>query len=62
MGADVAVVESYVAHSAMDNIKITLETLYDMLRNEKKKEDLQKLDRFFFDVVDICGKSKRSWK
>ena len=52
MGADVAVVESYVAHSAMDNIKITLETLYDMLRNEKKKEDLQKLDQaFFFDVV-----------
>ena len=38
--------------SAMDNIKITLETLYDFLRNEKKKEDLQKLDQaFFFDVV-----------
>ncbi len=52
MGADVAIVESYVAQSTMDNIKITLETLYDMLRNEKKKEDLQKLDQaFFFDVV-----------
>ena len=36
----------------MENIKITLETLYDILRNEKKKEDLQKLDQaFFFDVV-----------
>ena len=36
----------------MENIKITLETLYDILRNEKKKEDLQKLDpTFFSDVV-----------
>ena len=36
----------------MENIKITLETLYDILRNEKKKEDLQKLDvSFFFDVA-----------
>ena len=36
----------------MENIKITLETLYDILRNEKKKDDLQKLDQsFFFDVV-----------
>lgn len=36
----------------MDNIKITLETLYDILRNEKKKEDLQKLeDTFLIDVV-----------
>src|SRR3989338_1355512 len=52
MGADAAIVSAEVIHSAMDNIKITLETLYDMLRNEKKKEDLQKLDQaFFFDVV-----------
>jgi len=52
MGADVAIISAEVIHSAMDNIKITLETLYDMLRNEKKKEDLQKLDQaFFFDVV-----------
>jgi len=36
----------------MDKIQITLETLYDCLRNEKKKEDLQKVkDSFFVDVV-----------
>src|SRR3989338_1521292 len=36
----------------MTEIKITLETLYDMLRNEKKREDLQKLpDTFFVDLV-----------
>lgn len=51
MGAD-AILSPVITHSTMDNIKITLETLYDMLRNEKKKEDLQKLDQaFFFDVV-----------
>ena len=51
MGADVVLVSASTP-SAMDNIKITLETLYDFLRNEKKKEDLQKLDQaFFFDVV-----------
>ncbi|MBU0470303.1 MAG: hypothetical protein KKA62_03785 [Nanoarchaeota archaeon] len=43
----------------MDNIKITLETLYDMLRNEKKKEDLQKLDNsFFIDVVSYLREKK----
>ena len=37
----------------MEDIKITLETLYDILRNEKKREDLQKLEAtFFFDVVN----------
>ncbi|MFH0701178.1 MAG: hypothetical protein V2A62_01950 [Candidatus Woesearchaeota archaeon] len=37
----------------MENIKITLETLYDILRNEKKKEDLQKLEgTFYIDVVE----------
>lgn len=52
MGADAVIHSQVIAHSTMDNIKITLETLYDMLRNEKKKEDLQKLDQaFFFDVV-----------
>ncbi len=36
----------------MESIKITLETLYDILRNEKKREDLQKIDSaFFVDVV-----------
>ena len=36
----------------MDEIRITLETLYDILRNEKKREDLQKLEEsFFLDVV-----------
>lgn len=32
----------------MNTIKITLETLYDSLRNEKKREDLQKLEASFF--------------
>jgi len=37
----------------MENIKITLETLYDILRNEKKREDLQKLEfTFYQDVID----------
>ncbi len=36
----------------METIRVTLETLYDILRNEKKREDLQKLeDTFFIDVV-----------
>lgn len=36
----------------MGTIKITLETLYDVLRNEKKREDLQKLEEtFFLDVI-----------
>ena len=36
----------------MEDIKITLEILYDILRNEKKREDLQKLEAtFFLDVV-----------
>jgi DNA replication initiation complex subunit (GINS family) len=44
----------------MDNIKITLETLYDILRNEKKREELQKLeDTFFIDVVSYL-REKRS--
>lgn len=43
----------------MDKIRITLETLYDILRNEKKKEDLQKLDRsFFFDVISYLNEKK----
>jgi len=42
----------------MEKIKITLETLYDILRNEKKREDLQKLEStFFFDIVSyVRGK------
>ncbi|MBI2668376.1 hypothetical protein HYX14_00900 [Candidatus Woesearchaeota archaeon] len=36
----------------MGEIRITLETLYDILRNEKKREDLQKLEAtFFLDVI-----------
>ena len=36
----------------MESIKITLETLYDILRNEKKRDELQKLeDTFYLDVV-----------
>jgi DNA replication initiation complex subunit (GINS family) len=37
----------------MENIRITLETLYDLLRNEKKREDLQKLDSSIY--VDIVN-------
>lgn len=43
----------------MDAIKITLETLYDFLRNEKKREDLQKLEEtFFLDVVSYLKEKK----
>lgn len=43
----------------MNNIRITLETLYDILRNEKKREDLQKLEStFFLDVVSYLREKK----
>ena len=43
----------------MGDIKITLETLYDVLRNEKKREDLQKLESSFFeDVVNYLREKK----
>ncbi len=43
----------------MTEIKITLETLYDILRNEKKKEDLQELDNsFFLDVAKYVREKK----
>jgi DNA replication initiation complex subunit (GINS family) len=42
----------------MEEIKITLETLYDILRNEKKREDLQKLERTFFQDVVTYLKDK----
>jgi DNA replication initiation complex subunit (GINS family) len=39
--------------NSMDEIRITLETLYDILRNEKKREELQQLEASFFqDVVN----------
>jgi DNA replication initiation complex subunit (GINS family) len=42
-----------------DTIKITLETLYDILRNEKKRDDLQELERtFFVDVVCYLREKK----
>lgn len=37
----------------MEEIRITLETLYDILRNEKKREDLQKVNETFF--LDVVG-------
>ena len=47
----------------MENIKITLETLYDILRNEKKKEDLQKLEgTFYIDVVEYLREKISFWK
>lgn len=43
----------------MAEINITLETLYDILRNEKKREDLQELnDSFFLDVVNYLKEKK----
>jgi DNA replication initiation complex subunit (GINS family) len=43
----------------MENIKITLETLYDLLRNEKKKGDLERLENsFFVDVVSYLREKK----
>ena len=47
----------------MENIKITLETLYDILINEKKKEDLQKLEgTFYIDVVEYLREKISFWK
>ncbi len=43
----------------MDNIKITLESLYDILRNEKKREELQQLeDTFFVDIITYMRQKK----
>lgn len=43
----------------MDSIKITLETLYDLFRNEKKREDLQKLEgSFFLDLAAYVREKK----
>ncbi|HIH11390.1 TPA: DNA replication complex GINS family protein [Candidatus Woesearchaeota archaeon] len=43
----------------MGEIKITLETLYDILRNEKKREDLQKLEEtFYVDIVAYMREKK----
>jgi DNA replication initiation complex subunit (GINS family) len=51
--------ESSIVVVTMADIKITLETLYDILRNEKKREDLQKLEStFFVDVVSYLREKK----
>ena len=43
----------------MDQLKITLELLYDLLRSEKKREDLQKLESTFYaDVVGYLREKK----
>lgn len=43
----------------MSEIKVTLESLYDILRNEKKKEDLQQLEgSFYVDVVSYMREKK----
>ena len=43
----------------MDQLKITLELLYDLLRFEKKREDLQKLESTFYaDVVGYLREKK----
>ncbi len=44
----------------MEEIKITLETLYDILRNEKQREDLQQLTpTFYHDVVHYLKEKKK---
>jgi len=44
----------------MADINITYETLYEFMRNEKNREDLQTLpETFFRDVVSYLGKIKR---
>jgi len=43
----------------MEEIRITLETLYDILRNEKKKEELQKLEETFLLDVGLYLKEKK---
>lgn len=45
----------------MEEIKITLETLYDILRNEKKREELQKLENTFYQDVANYVKDKISF-
>ncbi len=43
----------------MGEINITYETLFDMVRNEKKREELQKLDKdFFTDLVSYIKEKK----
>ena len=43
----------------VDEIKITLETLYDILRTEKKAEDLQQLEEtFYIDVISYLREKK----
>ncbi len=43
------------------DIVITYDTLFEILRNEKTKDDLQKLhDTFFNDVVNYLGEKKNS--
>lgn len=43
----------------MDKINITYETLFDMLRNEKHREELQKLDDSFFeDLIEYLTDKK----
>lgn len=44
----------------MEEIRIALETLYDILRNEKKREELQRLNEsFFFDVTNYLKEKKK---
>lgn len=44
----------------MENIKITLESLYDILRNEKKREDLQNLNESFYADIVAYLQEKRN--
>ena len=40
-------------------LRITLETLYDILRNEKKRAELQKLEETFFEDLVVYMKQKK---
>ena len=43
----------------MDKVNITYETLFDMLRNEKNREELQKLEpNFFEDLIQYISDKK----
>lgn len=44
----------------MNEVKITYETLFDLLRREKAKEELQELDETFYTDVMIYLKGKQS--
>lgn len=50
-------------HSAMSEVKITYETVFDLLRREKSREDLQQFSSTFLaDVVDYLNEKEKLLK